>query len=136
MYFSDAESQERVSPYPYLGGLDPTGHLATKYRSFHALDGVEGDIMKEIRDGTEELCFLKYLQKQGLPHSMDDFHNVMSILDIFYYEGYRFAIVPRDRPSFMNIGLCTGTSRQPIHSSIMVLTTKTPSVSRYARKTN
>ncbi|KAH0585223.1 hypothetical protein H2248_008472 [Termitomyces sp. 'cryptogamus'] len=42
----------------------------------------------------------------------------------------------RDRPSFMNIGLCTGTSRQPIHSSIMVLTTKTPSVSRYARKTN
>ncbi|KAG6872429.1 hypothetical protein C0995_009826 [Termitomyces sp. Mi166 len=104
MYPPGAEPQENVFPYPYEGGVKPSSEA---FPPFHAYTGHRATIcfaqdhsgrhvaVKAILDGSEELRILRYLQKQGVPRSMDDFHNVIPVLDILSYEGQWLAIMPR-----------------------------------------
>ncbi|KAG6887084.1 hypothetical protein C0995_001681 [Termitomyces sp. Mi166 len=99
MYPPDVEPQERAFPYPYEGDMESSSRVS-EYRPFHAYIGHKDRsgrhvAVKAILDGSEELRILKYLQKQGVPHSMDGFHNVIPVLDVLSCEGQWLAIMPR-----------------------------------------
>ncbi|KAH0583131.1 hypothetical protein H2248_011017 [Termitomyces sp. 'cryptogamus'] len=106
MYPPGVKPQERAFPYPYEGEIDRSPRVS-EYQPFHAYTGHRCTIsyaqdcsgrhvaVKAILDGSEELRILRYLLKQGLPHSMDDFHNVIPVLDLLPCEGQWLAIMPR-----------------------------------------
>ncbi|KAG5727405.1 hypothetical protein E4T56_gene11967 [Termitomyces sp. T112] len=99
--------QESLFPYPYEGGYtdgtDPSiedpppfhayaGHRATV---FFALNRSRRHVaLKAILAGSEELRILRRLQEQGVPRSMEDFHNVIPVLDLLPCEGHWLAIMP------------------------------------------
>ncbi|KAG6863207.1 hypothetical protein C0993_012473, partial [Termitomyces sp. T159_Od127] len=58
--------------------------------------------LKAIESGSEEYRILKHLQDQGVPTSVDEFRNVIPILDILPCEGHWLAIMPRSVPLFLS----------------------------------
>lgn len=56
--------------------------------------------IKAVLSGSEEYCILKYLQNEGVPKSIDNFRNVIPILDIIACEGHWLAVMPRSVPFF------------------------------------
>ncbi|KAG5730981.1 hypothetical protein E4T56_gene4008 [Termitomyces sp. T112] len=108
VYPPGAEPQESLFPYPYEGGYDggtvldikdpPPFHACVSHMAIvnFALNRLGRHVaVKAILAGTEELRILRHLQEQGVPCSMDDFHNVIPVLDLLPYEGHWLAIMPR-----------------------------------------
>ncbi|KAH0585953.1 hypothetical protein H2248_007239 [Termitomyces sp. 'cryptogamus'] len=108
MYPPGAEPQENVFPYPYEGGGYKGGNgCGNGFPPFHAYTGHSVTVsfaqsrsgrhvaVKAILAGSEEFRILRCLQEQGVPHSLDDFRNVIPVLDLLPYEGYWLAIMPR-----------------------------------------
>ncbi|KAG6901040.1 hypothetical protein C0995_001659, partial [Termitomyces sp. Mi166 len=102
VFLPDAQRQDTSFPYAHHGG--PADHpwppftADTGERAIvgYALDSQGRHVaIKAILFGSEEHRILKHLQNQGVPTSMDDFQNVIPILDILPCEGHWLAIMPR-----------------------------------------
>ncbi|KAG6810325.1 hypothetical protein H0H92_012392, partial [Tricholoma furcatifolium] len=97
----NVERKENAFPSAYHGGL-----TLENPPIFYALTGVRCIVnyaydaqgrhfaLKAILNGSEELRILKYLHNQGIPPSVDEFDNVIPILDILACEGHWIAVMP------------------------------------------
>ncbi|KAG6808261.1 hypothetical protein H0H92_004706, partial [Tricholoma furcatifolium] len=98
----NVERKENSFPSAHHGGLDlenpPIFHAFTGERWIvnYAYDAQGRHFaLKAILDGSEELRILKYLHNQGIPPSVDEFENVIPIVDIMACEGHWIAVMPR-----------------------------------------
>ncbi|KAH0579630.1 hypothetical protein H2248_002480 [Termitomyces sp. 'cryptogamus'] len=102
VFVPDAEQQDTSFPYAYHGGeAENIWPPFSAYTGERAIVGYAQDsqgshvAMKAILSGSGEYRILKYLQNQGVPASLDEFQNVLPVLDILSCEGHWLAIMPR-----------------------------------------
>ncbi|KAF5380080.1 hypothetical protein D9615_006222 [Tricholomella constricta] len=51
--------------------------------------------IKAVKDRSEEYQILRYLKEHLIPTTMDDFENVLPVLELLSYNEYWFAVMPR-----------------------------------------
>ncbi|KAG6863335.1 hypothetical protein C0991_006634, partial [Blastosporella zonata] len=104
------DARQHTSEFPYANHEPPSN--PDERHSFSADTGERGIIgyaqdasgrhvvIKAILHGSEEKRILEYLQKECFPKSIDEFRNVLPVLDILPCEGHWLVITPRwgDQP--------------------------------------
>ncbi|KAG6879345.1 hypothetical protein C0992_003387 [Termitomyces sp. T32_za158] len=96
------QQEETTFPYAYhVGPAENAWPAMSANSGDRALVGYAQDAegrhvaLKAILFGSEEYRILKHLQDQGVPTSVDDFQNVIPVLDIIPCEGHWLAFMPR-----------------------------------------
>ncbi|KAG6867074.1 hypothetical protein C0993_007052 [Termitomyces sp. T159_Od127] len=96
MYPSNPGPHESVFPYANLDDPEPDDEFfpnlygsTSPWGNVVLAQDTQGQhvAIKAVLDGSEEYRILKFLHDQGLPRSIDDFHNVIPVLEVLPCEG-------------------------------------------------
>ncbi|KAG6847654.1 hypothetical protein H0H93_006780, partial [Arthromyces matolae] len=96
------EMAEDLFPYAYKNimrdSTEPVLNASTGERGIisYAQDSQGRHVaIKAVLDGSEELRIINYLRTRAIPSSIEEFDNVIPILDVLAYEGHWLVVMPR-----------------------------------------